>query len=85
VKRRTFVLTVLADTNPSYDELCRAVIEAFPERNKYRQKVHAVRAVRDALWDELAVCEADETVWLTPTGWTQARERGRLLPRGPYP
>jgi hypothetical protein len=71
MKRRTFVLGVLADGNPSYDVLCRAVIEAFPERNKYQQSVKAVRAVRNVLWDELAVIDSDETLWLTAAGWAK--------------
>ncbi len=74
MRRRTFVLGVLADSNPVYGDLVRAVIEAFPERTEYHRKVKAVRAVRAVLWDELAVCDTDETLWLTPAGWTKVRE-----------
>ena len=79
MKRKTFVLGALAESKPSYDELCRAVIEAFPgdpeKVNSPRSmisctarchaQVKAVRAVRIVLWDELAVIESDETLWLT--------------------
>lgn len=78
MKRRTFVLGVLANSNPSYDDLIRAVIEACPDSSKYQRKVRAVRSVRAVLWHELAVCESDETLWLTPAGWAKVRQLDRI-------
>jgi hypothetical protein len=44
-------------------------VAEFPAKSHYLTRVRAVRAVRDLLWDELAVTEPDESIYLTPAGW----------------
>ena len=59
---------------PGYDELCREVVAAFPERNPYVASIRGVRAVRRVLFEGYATTEPDETVWLTPAGWQGVSE-----------
>jgi hypothetical protein len=77
--RREYLLALLADASgPTYDQLCRAAIERFdePARPSWYCKARSIRAVRRLLWDELAVTESDESVWLTPAGWALVAELG---------
>jgi hypothetical protein len=69
-QRQEFILRRLAQADGlTYDELCRAVITAFPMPSKYVASTAAVREVRWAMWSMLVVTEPDESVWLTPAGW----------------
>jgi hypothetical protein len=72
-QRREFVLDRLRQADgPTYGELCRETVEAFPEARRWRASAWGVRAVRLALWHGLAITEPDQTVWLTERGWARA-------------
>jgi hypothetical protein len=66
---RVFLLRMLAEANPRYDEAVAAGATAFPQSKKWFAGVSAARHVRLLLWDQLAVTDTDETIWLTPSGW----------------
>ena len=70
--RRQWLLTRLSQADgPSYDELIRELIaaEVPPRMNETGIKIAAVHSVRSLLWNQIAVTESDETIWLTPLGW----------------
>ena len=70
-RRRAWLLERLSAADGiSYDELCRELCTEFPQAGKrHLATVCAVRSVRDLLFDELAVTESDESMWLSPSGW----------------
>jgi hypothetical protein len=72
-RRRTWLLERLAAADGvTYDELCREVIGEFPQDGRpHLASVCGVRAVRDLLFDELAVTENDQSIWLTVRGWQE--------------
>ncbi len=78
MKRQRFVLWYLTEHNVTYDEMIRIVMERFPWPRRWLCATWAVRAVRAVLWDELAVTQNDETLWLTPAGWSEQSRRVAL-------
>lgn len=80
-ERRCWLLRRLqAADGPSYDDLVREVIAAFPERERYWTSVRAVRSVRRLAFDGFITTESDESMWLTAAGWAAA---SRLAPVHP--
>lgn len=70
-RRRAWLLERLSAADGiSYDELVHELFTEFPQAGKrHLATVCAVRSVRDLLFDELAVTESDQSIWLTPEGW----------------
>lgn len=69
-RRREHLLKRLREADgPHYDTLCAELADAFPARNPWWAGAQAVRAVRDALWDELATVDENGSLWLLPAGW----------------
>jgi len=73
-RRRRWLLERLSQADgPSYDALCREVVERFgQDGRRWLASRDGVRAVRLLLWDRLATIEPDESVYLTPVGWGAA-------------
>src|SRR5260370_8881936 len=80
--RRVFLLRLLSENSPSYDELVRAVVTEFPHQSMFYASARAARSVRLLFWDRLAVTEPDETCWLTPTGWRPVADLCELAAPG---
>ncbi len=71
--RRAWLLRRLLEADGiTYDELCRAVVGAFPEKTAWWSSVRGVRAVRDLMSAGLVTTESDESCWLTAAGWAAA-------------
>lgn len=70
-RRRAWLLERLADADGiTYDNLVREIVTEFPQDGRqHLASVCGVRAVRDLLFDELAVTEPDQSMWLTARGW----------------
>jgi hypothetical protein len=68
--RQEFLLERLRQADGiTYDDLCREIVEAFPDHKRWRASARGVREVRWLLWSGLAVTEPDESIWMTPAGW----------------